>query len=129
MNFSMITLSPNMDKRQDCAIQILIALLYILKQKIFIRIMRMMLKDGLIHQIMMKRIKDLFQQEKTKKVTGKYKDELGGKIMTEFSALRAKAYAYKLDGDTQMEKAKGTKKCIVKREIIFKNMLCLMMQY
>ena len=49
--------------------------------------------------------------------------------MTEFSALRAKAYAYKLDGDTQMEKAKGTKKCIVKREIIFKNMLCLMMQY
>ena len=26
-----------------------------------------------------------------------------------------------MDGDTQMKKAKGTKKCIVKREIIFKN--------
>ena len=40
--------------------------------------------------------------------------------MTEVCALRAKAYAYKLD-DTEMKKAKGTKKCIVKREITFKN--------
>ena len=29
-----------------------------------------------------------------KKVPGIFKDELGGKIMTEFTALRAKAYAY-----------------------------------
>ena len=48
-----------------------------------------------------------------------FKDELGGKIMTESCAFRAKAYAYKLD-DTEMKKAKGTKKCIVKREITFK---------
>ena len=34
--------------------------------------------------------------------------------MTEFCALRAKAYAYKLDDDTEMKKAKGTKDCIVK---------------
>ena len=65
-------------------------------------------------------MKDLFQQE-NKKVMGKFKDELRGKIMTEFCALRAKAYAYKLDDDTEMKKAKGTKKCIVKREITFKN--------
>ena len=58
---------------------------------------------------------------KNKNVIGKFKDELGGKIMTEFCALRAKAYAYKLDDDTEMKKAKGTKKCIVKREITFKN--------
>ena len=32
---------------------------------------------------------------KNKKVIGKFKDELGGKIMTEFCALTAKAYAYK----------------------------------
>ena len=51
---------------------------------------------------------------------GKFKDELGGKIMTEFCKLRAKADAYKLDDDTEMKKAKGTKKCIVKREITFK---------
>ena len=59
--------------------------------------------------------------EKTKKVIGKFKDELGGKIMTEFCALRAKAYEYKLDDDTEMKRAKGMKKCIVKREITFNN--------
>ena len=58
---------------------------------------------------------------KNKKVIGMFKDELGGKIMTEFCALRAKAYAYKLDDDTEMKKAKGTKKCILKKEITFKN--------
>ena len=59
---------------------------------------------------------------KNKKVIGKSKDELSGKIMPEFCALRAKAYAYKLDdGDIEMKKAKSTKKCIVKREITFKN--------
>ena len=58
---------------------------------------------------------------KNKKVIGMFKDELGGKIMTEFCALRAKAYAYKLDDDTEKKKAKSTKKCIVKRDIIFKN--------
>ena len=47
---------------------------------------------------------------KNKKVIGLFKDELGGKIMAAFFALRAKAYAYKLDDDTEMKKAKGTKK-------------------
>ena len=41
---------------------------------------------------------------KNKKVIALFKDELGGKIMTEFCALTAKAYAY-----------------VVKREITFKN--------
>ena len=58
---------------------------------------------------------------KNKKVIGIFKYEIGGKIMTEFCALRAKSYAFKLDDDTEMKKAKGTKKCIVKREITFKN--------
>ena len=47
--------------------------------------------------------------------------ELGGKNIAEFCALRAEAYAYKLDDDTEHKNAKGTKKCIVKREIIFEN--------
>ena len=58
---------------------------------------------------------------KNKKVIGLFKDELGGKIMKEFCALRSKAYAYRLDDDTEEKKAKGTKKCVVKREITFKN--------
>ena len=40
------------------------------------------------------------------KVIGKFKDELEGKIMTEFCALRGKAYAYKLYYDTEHKKAK-----------------------
>ena len=58
---------------------------------------------------------------KNKKVIGKFKDELGGKIMSEFCALKARAYAFKLDVDTEVKKAKSTKKCIGKREITFKN--------
>ena len=50
-----------------------------------------------------------------KKVIGKFKDELGGKIMTEFCALSVKAYAYKLDDDTEHKKAKGTKKICYKK--------------
>ena len=56
---------------------------------------------------------------KNKKVIGLFKDELGGKIVTEFCALRAKAYAYKLDDDTEHKKAKGTNKCIIKIELMF----------
>ena len=56
-----------------------------------------------------------------KKVIGLFKDELGGKIMTEFYALRAKAYAYLMENGSEHKKAKGTKKCIVKRELIFNN--------
>ena len=56
---------------------------------------------------------------KNKKVIGLFKDELAGKSFVEFCALRAKAYAYKLDDDTEHKNTKGTKKCIVKRETIF----------
>ena len=54
-------------------------------------------------------------------VLGKFKDELKGKIMTEFIALRAKTYAYLLDDDSEHKKPKGTKKCIIKRQLTFKN--------
>ena len=42
-----------------------------------------------------------------KKEIGYFKDEIGGKIMTEFCALRAKAYAYKLDDDEDTEHKKA----------------------
>ena len=40
------------------------------------------------------------------------KDELGGKIMTEFVALRPKTYTCAIDGDkdNKVKKAKGTNK-------------------
>ena len=54
---------------------------------------------------------------KNKKVTGLMKDELGGKIMTEFVTLRPKTYLY-LTGDCkENKKAKGTKKFVIKRMI------------
>ena len=40
-----------------------------------------------------------------KKVISKFKDELGGNVMTEFCALRAIAYAYKLDDDVEKKRA------------------------
>ena len=50
-----------------------------------------------------------------------FKDELGGKIIKEFWALRAKIYAYLMGNDSEVKKAKGTKKCVKKRELIFEN--------
>jgi len=41
------------------------------------------------------------------------KDELGGKIITEFVALRAKMYAYREMNDEESNRCKGTKKCTV----------------
>ena len=47
--------------------------------------------------------------EKNKKVIGLMKDGLGGKIITEFIALRPKAYLYLTDDCKEDKKAKGTK--------------------
>ena len=55
------------------------------------------------------------------KVIGLMKDELGGKIMTEFVALRPKLYSYKkLDG-SEDKKCKGIKKCVVKKTLTFED--------
>ena len=58
---------------------------------------------------------------KNKKAIGLFKDELGGKIITEFVALTAKAYAYLMEDGGEHKKVKGTKKCIIKRELMFEN--------
>ena len=54
-----------------------------------------------------------------KKVTGLMKDELGGKIMTEFVALRPKLDSYKVLDGSEDKKCKGIKKCVVKKILTF----------
>ena len=49
------------------------------------------------------------------------KDELRGKIITESVALRAKAYAYLMEDGSEHKKNKGTKKCVIKRELMFES--------
>ena len=56
-----------------------------------------------------------------KKVIGLMKDELGGKILTEFVALRPKLYSYKKLDDTEDKKCKGIKKCVVKKTLTFED--------
>ena len=56
---------------------------------------------------------------KNKKVIGLMKDELGGKILTEFVALRPKTYSYLTDDYKEDKKAKRTKKCVIKRRLKF----------
>ena len=58
---------------------------------------------------------------KNKKVIGLMKDGLGGGIISEFGALRPKTYSYMTDEFIEMKKAKGTKKCVIKRMFKFKD--------
>ena len=59
-------------------------------------------------------------KRKNKNVIVKFKDELGGEeVMTEFVALRPKTYSYLMDDDGSDKKAKGTKKCFIKRRVNF----------
>ena len=47
------------------------------------------------------------------------KDELGGKIITEFVTLRPKAYSFLTDDGKEDKKVEGTKKCVMKKMIKF----------
>ena len=56
---------------------------------------------------------------KNKKKNGLRKNKLGGKIMAEFVALIPKTYSYLTDDCKEDKKAKGTKKCVIKRKLKF----------
>ena len=64
------------------------------------------------------------------------KDELGGKIWKELVAFRPKTHSYLTDDDKNIKKAKGTKKCVIKRifqfndyeNCLFKNEIILKSQ-
>ena len=55
------------------------------------------------------------------KEIGLMKDELGGKIIIEFIALGQKMYAYKIFNGKEEKKSKGTKKCVIKKQISFQD--------
>ena len=50
-----------------------------------------------------------------------FKDELGGEILKTFCVLRAKTYTYLMDDDSEKKKAKGVKRCVIKRRLMFEN--------
>ena len=64
------------------------------------------------------------------------KDELGAKIMTEFTAHRPKTYSYLIDDDNDNKKAEETKKSVIKwilkfndcKDCLFKNEIILKSQ-
>ena len=71
--------------------------------------------------MMLKKVDRPLPTGKNKKVIGLMKDELGGKIITEFAALRPKTYSHLKDDCKEDKKAKGTKKYVIKRELKFNN--------
>ena len=56
---------------------------------------------------------------KNKKIIGIMKDELGGRIITEFVTLRPKTCSFLTDDGKEDKKAKGTKKCVIKNKVKF----------
>ena len=61
----------------------------------------------------------MLPMRRNKKVIDLMKDELGGKIITEFVTLRPKTYSYLTDDGKEDKKAKETKKCVIKKMIQF----------
>ena len=50
-----------------------------------------------------------------------------GKIIIEIVGLRAKTYTYLMNDNTEKKKRKGTKMCVIKQRLIFKNYIdCLL---
>lgn len=56
-----------------------------------------------------------------KKVIGKFKDEVGGRQITHFVGLRPQLYSFKVEDDKTVQKCKGVKKNVDKREISFED--------
>ena len=81
--------------------------LFILKLKIFIKILLAMFDTSNFDE----RDNRPLPIGKNKKVIGLLKEQLGGKIMKEFCALRAKTYAYSMDDDSERKKPEEQKMC------------------
>ena len=115
-------LKPKTKTMQNFVTWILRVLLLIFLLKTFLKILIMMLKDGLIHLTNYdKNDKRPLEIGVNKKVIGMFKDELGGKIVKGFGALRAKTCLYLMENNSETKKAKGIKSCVIKRRLMFEN--------
>ena len=119
MNFGKIILDQGIRIILNYAIWIQTGLLFILKPNIFMKTLLVMLKNGLTPQTTVKMIKGSFQQIKTRKRIGFFKDELGGKITIEFVELRAETYAHLMEDDSEKKEATYTNKCVIKKILKF----------
>ena len=54
---------------------------------------------------------------KSKYAIGLMQDKLGWKVMTKFVGLRAKTYSYLIHDNSEDEKAKSTKKYVIKQKL------------
>ena len=50
-----------------------------------------------------------------------FEEKLGGKIIKDVVAIRPKTYAYLTDDGDEHKKVKGTRTCVITREIMFVN--------
>ena len=121
MNFGMIILNQSTKTKQNYATRILIALLLTFSLKIFFEDINNDVERWFNTSNYDKNDKRPLQTGINKKVIRMFKDELGGKTMKEFCALRVKTYVYLMDDDSEKEKATETKICMIKREIMFEN--------
>ena len=113
----MIILNQSINTMQNYAILLQVALLFILKLNyVYNHIANDVEKrfDTSNYEI-----ERPLARDKNKKVIGFMKDKLCGKIMTEYVALRPKTNSSLIDDDINDKKAKGTKKCVIKRILKF----------
>ena len=118
MNFGMITLKQSMETAKICYTDTDSFVIHIKTEDFYEDIANDVEKwfDTFNYE---KADKRPLSTGKNEKETGLLKDELRGKIMKRFCGLRAKTYAYLMDDDSEKRKAKGTKKCVIKRRLMF----------
>ena len=88
---------------------------------IFIRTYPTILRKSLTLLIILRNIHLELRLELTKKVIGKFKDEVAGRQITHFVGLRPKLYSFKVECGGLTKTCKRIKKSVVKREIIFED--------
>ena len=107
--FGMITLNQSTKTKQNYVTWILTASLFILKLEISTKTLPMMFKNCLTRLYYSKDYDRSLPRGKNKKGLDSFKDEIGGKIMTESAGLGAKTWAYLIHDDNEKKNAKQTK--------------------